>query len=259
MKKLLFVLRIAAALAAAVMLGWFIAPIVRYNMKNIGNIAGIALCLWTLLLCCAPVQRRLSAVLRRHAVTRWLWRLVNACYAAVLVYGAAVTGIMLFSMTTQPQPDATAVVLGAGVNAQGKPTMILEKRIQAAEKYLSAHPSAKAVLTGGKGFDEPVSEAQCMYSELTARGIAPERLLREDKSTDTVENFRYSMQIINENKLNQNLAVITDGFHQCRARLIAQKQGAGITYGAVNAETDLIFVPTYTVREWFAFPTLLFK
>ena len=50
-----------------------------------------------------------------------------------------------------------------------------------------------------------------------------------------------------------------NGFHQFRAKLIAQKQGFNGSIGAVSADTDLRFVPTYIAGEWFAIPTVLFK
>ncbi|MBQ2569630.1 MAG: YdcF family protein, partial [Ruminococcus sp.] len=59
--------------------------------------------------------------------------------------------------------------------------------------------------------------------------------------------------------LNPDIAVVTDGFHQFRAKLIAQKQGVTGKLGAFCADTDWVFVPTYTVREWLALPTLLWK
>ena len=98
-----------------------------------------------------------------------------------------------------------------------------------------------------------------MYNTMTADGTAPERLFIEDRATNTAENFRYSMEIIKENGLNENLAVVTDGFHQLRARLISDRAGYDVKTGAVNAQTEPIFIPTYIVREWFALPTVFFK
>jgi hypothetical protein len=67
------------------------------------------------------------------------------------------------------------------------------------------------------------------------------------------------VEIIDSNGLNPDIAIVTDGFHQLRAHLIAQKQHIPGKIGTVCADTEWIFVPTYTVREWLALPTLLFK
>ena len=132
-------------------------------------------------------------------------------------------------------------------------------RINAAEDYLKANPGAKAVLAGGKGFDEPMSEAKCMYDVMVADGISPDRLYIEDKSTNTTENFRYTRAVLEENNLGDDITVTTDGFHMLRAMLIVKQQGYTGRVGAICAETRLEFLPTYVVREWFALPFQLVR
>ncbi|MBQ2487537.1 MAG: YdcF family protein [Ruminococcus sp.] len=254
MKILKMIGRVLGAVAAAVGLVAFIAPVFKYGLLNIGNLTGMVLCGWMLVLCATPLPR----LFKRFAVTRWLFRVINVCYAVFLLYGAVVTGAILLACSDTPAPNATAVVLGAQVKGTN-PSVILYGRIQAAERYLQENPEAKAVLTGGKGSDEQISEADCMYNVMVAEGIDPQRLIKEDKATDTKENFAFSMQLIGQNGLNPDIAVVTDGFHQFRAKLIAQKQGVSGKLGAVCADTDWVFVPTYTVREWLALPTLLWK
>ncbi len=210
MKILKMTGRILGAVAAAVGLVAFIAPVFKYGLLNIGNLTGMALCGWMLVLCVTPLPR----LFKRYAVTRWLFRVINVCYAIFLLYGAVVTGAILLACSDTPAPNATAVVLGA--------------QVQAAERYLQENPEAKAVLTGGKGSDEQISEADCMYNVMVAEGIDPQRLIKEDKATDTKENFAFSMQLIGQNGLNPDIAVVTDGFHQFRAKLIAQKQGVKV-------------------------------
>ena len=227
MKALKTAARTIAAVAAAVMLIWFILPMVTARVINVGNLTGVILCLWVLVMVVAPVHRAVKRLFCRRKPTRILYRLVNGLVIAFLV--------------------------------GTRPSQILAGRIAAAETYLKENPGAKAVLTGGKGSDEQISEADCMFNELTARGIAADRLFREDRATDTAENFRYSRRIIEKEHLDHSIAVITDGFHQLRAHLIAQKQGFGEQIGSVCAKTRLRYVPTYVVREWLAMPTVLFK
>ena len=254
MKAFKVVCRILGTVAAAVGLVLFAAPVFKYGLLNIGNLTGFALCGWILVLCLTPLPR----LFKRFAVTRRIFRVINVCCAIFLLYGAVVTGAILLTCNNTPAPNATAVVLGAQVRGT-RPTVVLRARIEAAERYLQENPEAKAVLTGGKGSDEQISEADCMYNEMVADGIDPQRLIKEDKATDTKENFAFSMQLIEQNGLTPDIAVVTDGFHQFRAKLIAQKQGVSGRLGAVCADTDWVFVPTYTVREWLALPTLLWK
>ena len=61
-----------------------------------------------------------------------------------------------------------------------------------------------------------------------------------------------------QNHLNENIAIVSDRFHQTRARLIARKSGITSHIGCVNAETNWIYLPTFWVREWFGLPYDLF-
>ena len=188
-----------------------------------------------------------------------MYRIVSIAFIAVLCYGAVATAAIIGASLIPPKEGSTAVVLGAQVRPTGEPSTILRGRINAAENYLIKNNGSSAVLSGGKGTDEIKSEARCMYDVMTSDGIAPEKLYVEDKSTTTRENFELSEKIIEEKKLNPNLAVTTDRFHQLRARIITMQLGIKGEVGAVNSDAPFRYVPTYMVREWFALPYQIFK
>ena len=86
-----------------------------------------------------------------------------------------------------------------------------------------------------------------MYRELVKKGISPERLILEDKSVNTRENIRNSFRIIEEKGIAGEITVVTNEFHQYRAKLIARKEGKEVT--AVTADTMIFLLPTYWVRD----------
>lgn len=52
------------------------------------------------------------------------------------------------------------------------------------------------------------------------------RLLIEDKSTSTRENFKYSKEIIEKNGIkSKKITIITNDFHECRASEFAKQNG----------------------------------
>lgn len=127
---------------------------------------------------------------------------------------------------------------------------MLRQRIEAATEYLEKNPDSKAVLSGGQGPDEKISEAECMRRELVRRGIAADRLYLEDHSTSTEENVAFSAKIIEQNGLNRHVTVVTSDFHCRRGMLLCQR--AGLTASSTPAATDVYLLGTYWMREMLA-------
>lgn len=149
--------------------------------------------------------------------------------------------------------DTPAVVLGCHVR-DGHPSRILGERIDAAYEYLTAHPQAIAVLSGGQGEDEAISEAECMYQELTARGIDGSRLYKEESSVNTPTNLAYSRAILEEalgaDSLwadQREIALITSEFHCYRGCLHARQEG--LEPVAFASKTAMPYVIPFYVRE----------
>lgn len=251
-KVLLLIVRSVFLIFSVVFFALFVIPMTS-NIINIGNLAGAALCVWVFCVCCAPLHRKIREIFRKRKITKFIYISINTLFIAFSIYGAVVTSAMVMCASQAPAKNATAVVLGAQVKSYG-PSVILMGRINAAKDYLDDNPQAAAVLTGGQGDDEPISEAQCMYDVLTEKGIDSDRLYKEDKAVNTTENIDFSMDIIKTENLNEDIAVVTDGFHQLRARIIAAQQGIKGDVGAINSDTSLLYLPTFSVREWFALP-----
>lgn len=154
---------------------------------------------------------------------------------------------------TDEDPEADyLIVLGAGVNGS-EPSLSMVNRLEAAQAYLETYPDAVAIVSGGQGAGEDVTEAVAMYDWLVARGVDPARILREDASTSTQENLENSFALIRARGGNpaDGVAIVSSEYHLYRARALARALGA--TPLGVAAETTL---PTmrvnYFIREAFA-------
>jgi uncharacterized SAM-binding protein YcdF (DUF218 family) len=125
-------------------------------------------------------------------------------------------------------PVDAVIVLGAGVNGE-TPSAALWSRIRAAEAYLETRPDIPVVLSGGQGAGEAISEAEAMRRALWTEDEAENaRLLLEERSTNTAENFRFSKELLEARGLDTEtavIAVVTNDFHCFRAHMIARKQG----------------------------------
>lgn len=164
---------------------------------------------------------------RRLLRPRWLRRAVSllaaVCAAAVLV----TLGMMARAAGNRPPEDmpCTVIVLGCQVLEDGRPSLMLQKRIDAAYGYLSAHPDAACVASGGLDDSETVTEAQCIRSTLVSMGIDEGRIYLEDRSRSTEENLSFSAAIIQEQGLPQQAVIASDNFHQLRAAIWAERSG----------------------------------
>ena len=198
----------------------------------------------------------------KSRIGKWCQRIFLVGLSTVFLLFLLVEGLLLShgERDNSALPADAVIVLGAGVNGE-TPSLILRSRIDAAAGYLKAHPDIPAVLSGGQGDGENITEAECMRRELTALGIDESRLLLENRSTSTVENFAFSKEVLRQAGIDPEtavVAVVTNDFHCFRAHLIAQRQG--LTVLDIPAEVPwLLLNANYYVREFFALgKTLIF-
>lgn len=150
--------------------------------------------------------------------------------------------------------NETIVVLGCKVNGD-RPSQMLRRRLDAAVEYLLANPDANCIVTGGQGYNETQSEASVMAAYLEQAGVEPSRIYLEDQSTNTRQNLEFAQAIMAENQLNEDILIVSDGYHQFRAYLIANK--LGMQSSPLSGHTSWWLVPAYCVREIFSLIKLI--
>jgi len=170
----------------------------------------------------------------------WLRRVFTICLILGLL-AAAVTECFIIkaSFGTPHKQCQYMVVLGAKVRVTG-PSASLWDRIYGAYDYLEAHPDVTAIVSGGQGSDEPMSEAQSMYDELVNLGIDPERIWIEDKATSTWENLNFALDLIEEKtgQRPETLGVVSSEYHLFRASLFAKE--CGVDFVGIPARTSRV-------------------
>ena len=176
---------------------------------------------------------------------------------ALLLVAGVVTGSALVVGTAVAEvPDGLdcIVVLGAQVHEDRRPGNALQFRLDEACSYLLRNPQTRCVVCGGQGPNEPCTEADAMAEYLVAHGIAEERILREDRSTDTAQNVRFAAELLRaEGKDPAELAVAicTNDFHVYRSVLLAKKQGFAQAVGMAAPSLPWYF-PNNVFRECLA-------
>lgn len=227
----------------------FLPPFLK-SIVNLGNITGTGISL--LLIAYGLFFTKINAVI----AVLWQKRM-----GKILLSFSGIVCIMIFLLTTaiticlisasqaKPPRNTNAIVLGCAVHGT-RPSLMLQRRLKAALIYLEENPSANAILSGGKGPGENITEAQCMFEYLTEHGISEDRLYLEDQSENTAQNIQYSKVILQKLQTEKTIAIITNEFHQYRAGILAKN--AGLSPYSVNAKTLFYLFPTYYIRELYA-------
>lgn len=178
-----------------------------------------------------------------------LWLKRTAAVLALLGGGlfCLVEGMIFTQFYAYPEPGADyVVILGAQWKPEG-PSEVLRRRLDAAVQYLDRNPDTMAVVSGGRGSNEPVSEAAGMRQYLIESGIDDDRILMEDQSANTLENLVFSGKFLEKEK--DRVVIVTNNFHMFRALRIAEKQGYGRAEG-LAASSVRSFLPNNMLREF---------
>lgn len=185
-------------------------------------------------------------------VSKTLKRLIALLLAMGVVYFAIIEIPIIDESSGDGDFDTDyLIVLGAAVHGD-TPSLSLVERLGAAKDYLDAHPNTVAIVSGGQGSGENMSEAQAMYDWLCKNGIDSERIIKEDKAVSTYANLKFSREIINglTDKSDPTIAVVSSEYHLCRAKLIAKSLDMEIH--TVPAHTTYFTVKlNYFIREAF--------
>lgn len=174
-----------------------------------------------------------------------------------LAYGGAAAGTVLWLAVawlllaghTQPVPAAAThlIVLGAGLRDGDQLSRVLQTRLDCALQLLHTHPRLQVVVSGGQGADERISEAEAMRRYLVSRGVAPGRILVEDRSTTTQENLRFSQALLHRHGSRGPWVIVSSDFHVRRARRLAAQEQMVVT--TAGGATPVWILPAYLVRE----------
>ena len=171
-------------------------------------------------------------------------KVVKRVFTFFLIIGLLVVGITecLIIHASFGDKDETCqymLVLGAKVRNDG-PSVSLMDRIKATAAYMEAHPDVIAIVSGGKGPDEPITEAQCMFEQLVNLGIDPERIWLEDQATSTWENLHFAMNLIQEKtgQRPEKIGLLSSEYHLFRAKMFAR--ACGVEAVGIPARTSRI-------------------
>ncbi len=173
--------------------------------------------------------------------------------------------LLVFILITDFTKNVCLVIKGAKGNTASQPDYLmilgyrilnntidatLRSRIDSAAEYLLAHPEVKAIPCGGiTQKDQKRPEAHVIAEELIKKGVSEDRIILEDKSKTTEENFLNAKAIIDSmaSSDTKKLAFLSSELHLHRAGRLAKEIGLEVTSLPAESPSD-VKVKNY-VRE----------
>ena len=181
----------------------------------------------------------------------WLKKIGKATFFTALFSFIIVEALIIAKgYTSEPKEAADyLIILGAKVDGR-KPSKRLKDRLDISLPYLFDNTETKIIVSGGQGEDEDISEASAMKEYLISKGINEARIIMEENSTSTQENFIFTKKLI-DNK-NSSFIIVTSDYHMLRASMIAKNTGYSNISG-ITVKSNPLLAPNFYTREFLAF------
>ena len=146
------------------------------------------------------------------------------------------------------------IIHGSGLLNGERVSKLLRDRLDKAVEIYRSDPSPTILIpSGGQGPDEKVSEAEAMERYLLSKGIPEKDIIKEDHSTSTMENLRFSKEIIDSREGRKYTALVTSNYHVYRALRYCRKIGLKCT--GIGSHVAFYYWPSALIREYIAVHT----
>jgi uncharacterized SAM-binding protein YcdF (DUF218 family) len=132
-----------------------------------------------------------------------------------------VAAVLITGNIDSAQPADAIVVLGAAQYA-GRPSPVLEARLDHAVDLYRARVARTLVFTGGRKAGDISSEAATSARYARRRGVPQSAIILEDQSRSTTEQMHAVTRIAKARKM-QSVVLVSDRFHMLRLLLTAYR------------------------------------
>ncbi len=230
--------------------------LIRHEGVSVVNILGILL---AFLLVATDVflyfaDFAASGNLRDIIIHELFTNLIAAVYLYVecMIIGVIAANAVVCSYEPDRDRDFL-IILGCALRQDGTPSPLLQGRIDRALSFYrkQLEETGKPLIfitSGGQGPDEVISESESMKRYLMEHGIPEDRIIKEDQSTNTFENMKFSKEkIITVNPIGK-VAFSTTNYHVFRSGIFARR--VKMRAQGMSAKTKWYFWPNAAVREF---------
>jgi len=137
------------------------------------------------------------------------------------------------SRVDEAQTADVIVVLGAA-EYRGRPSPVLEARLNHALFLYLRNLAPRILTTGGAGGDPSFTEGGVAQAYLSRHGVPAEAILVESEGESTVHSIAAAAEIMRRMNL-RSCIVVSDGYHIYRVKKLLENQGMKV-FGSARPE-----------------------
>lgn len=160
----------------------------------------------------------------RRPRRRLVLRVLTGALLLLLGY-VGITFVQVYRASSHEGAQAAdaLIVLGAA-QYDGRPSPVLQDRLDHALDLYRAGLAHTIVVTGGRQAGDRFTEATAGYNYLTAHGVPDAALMKEVGGTNSYESLAASARLLRDAGLT-DVVLVTDGYHAFRVQRIAESLG----------------------------------
>ncbi|MFT7668508.1 MAG: uncharacterized SAM-binding protein YcdF (DUF218 family) [Planctomycetota bacterium] len=171
------------------------------------------------------------------------------------LFGAGLGGLaaplvllLTFGATDYRRPADCAVVLGAAVQADGRPTLSLSDRVDEAVRLYHSHHVEHIVMSGGIDPHHGLSEAQVMRERAIAAGVPADCIELDEEGKNTRASANNCAVLLRDNGWEDALLVSHD-YHLLRSKTAFRRAGMRVYTVPATETRPLGRWPYFVLRE----------
>jgi uncharacterized SAM-binding protein YcdF (DUF218 family) len=181
---------------------------------------------------------------RRRSWRWWLGRVVLLGLMLLVAYVIATFVQVYRASESDGARRADAIIVLGAAQWNGRPSPVLQERLDHALELYEDGLAPLIVLTGGKQEADSFTEATAGYNYLRAHDVPDEALLKEVDGTSTWDSLRAARRFLAERGV-EGVVLVTDDYHAYRVEAIAEEVG----FDATVSPTDSLLSGTNQLRQ----------
>ena len=154
----------------------------------------------------------------------WAVRVVAALVVLAVAY-VGITFVQVWAASRRNDaPTSEAIVVLGAAQYNGRPSPVLEARLQHALSLFRAGQAPLIVVTGGRQVGDRFTESTTGYNWLRRHGVADAAILKEVKGRNTYESLAAVARFLKPRQVH-DVILVSDATHSLRLRGVASQVG----------------------------------